>query len=40
MSASTTATLHTVGVEMRAVHGLRLEQQVIERLHKQRFDFG
>jgi 2-dehydropantoate 2-reductase len=27
-------------IEMRAVHGLRLEQQVIERLHEQCFDFS
>ena len=32
--------LHAVGVEMRAVHGLRLEQQVVEGLHEQGFDFS
>ena len=32
--------LHAIGVEMRAVHRLRLEQQVIEGLNEQRFDFG
>ncbi|CAI8711243.1 hypothetical protein EMIT0P12_110089 [Pseudomonas sp. IT-P12] len=32
--------LHTVGVEVRAVHGLRLEQQVIEWLNEESFDFG
>ncbi|MNM62420.1 hypothetical protein D3C81_737500 [compost metagenome] len=32
--------LHAVRVEMRAVHGLRLEQQVIERLLEQRLDLG
>jgi hypothetical protein len=32
--------LHAVGVEMRAVHRLRLEQQVVEWLYEERFDFG
>ncbi|MNZ98579.1 hypothetical protein D3C78_1178680 [compost metagenome] len=32
--------LHAVRVEMRAVHSLRLEQQVIERLLEQRLDLG
>ncbi|MNM42786.1 hypothetical protein D3C81_536320 [compost metagenome] len=32
--------LHAVGVEMRTVHGLRLEQQVIERLLEQCLDLG
>ncbi|MNN54246.1 hypothetical protein D3C81_1690530 [compost metagenome] len=32
--------LHAVGVEMRAVHGLRLEQQIVEGLDEQGFDLG
>lgn len=32
--------LHTVGVEMSAVHRLRLKQQVIEWLYEQRPDLG